>query len=233
MLDSRDCYVCGETAHIRRYCPKQSYRTPIVRGRGGHGRGLHFGGRGGQGNGGHQISRGGGQDEGTAAQHGRGNGQTGDRAHCYAFPGRSEAETSDAVITGNLLVCDCMASVLFDPRSTFSYVSSSFATGLDLYCDLLDMPICVSTPVGVSVIVEKVYRSCLVTFVGSNTYVDLIILEMVDFDVILGMTWLSPNFAILDCNAKTVTLAKPGTDPLVWEGVLYFHSSSYHLFFSC
>ena len=36
--------------------------------------------------------------------------------------------------------------------------------------------------------------------------------------VILGMTWLSPNFAILDCNAKTVTLAKPGTDPLVWEG---------------
>ena len=42
--------------------------------------------------------------------------------------------------------------------------------------------------------------------------------EMDDFDVILGMTWLSPQFAILDCNAKTVTLAKPGTDPLVWEG---------------
>ena len=80
------------------------------------------------------------------------------------------------------------------------------------------MPSRVSTPVGESVIVEKLYRSCLVTFVGSNTHVDLVILEMVDFDVILGMTWLSPNFAILDCNAKTVTLAKPGTDPLVWEG---------------
>ena len=56
------------------------------------------------------------------------------------------------------------------------------------------------------------------TFVENNTHVDLIILEMVDFDVILGMTWISPNFAILDCNAKTVTLTKPGTDPLVWEG---------------
>ena len=77
------------------------------------------------------------------------------------------------------------------------------------------MPISVSTPVGESVVVEKVYRSSLVTFVGSNTYVDLIILKMVDFDVILGMTWLSPNFAILNCNAKTVTLAKLGTDPLV------------------
>ena len=81
-------------------------------------------------------------------------------------------ETSDAVITGNLLVCACMAFVLFDPRSTFSYVSSSFATGLNLHCELLDMPIRVSTPLGESVIVEKVYRSCLVTFVGSNTHIE-------------------------------------------------------------
>ena len=109
-------------------------------------------------------------------QHGRGNGQIGDRAHCYAFLGRSEAETSDVVITGNLLVCDCMASVLFDPGSTFSYVSSSFATGLNLHCKLLDMPIRVSTPVGEYVIVENVYRYCLVTIMGSNTHVDFVIL---------------------------------------------------------
>ena len=112
----------------------------------------------------------------NAAQPGRGNRQTGDRAHCYAFPGRSEAETSDAVITGNLLVGDCMASVLFDPGSTFSYVSFSFATGLKLNCELLDMPIRVSTPGAESMIVEKVYRSCPVTFMESNTYVDLVIL---------------------------------------------------------
>ncbi|XP_069143439.1 uncharacterized protein [Solanum lycopersicum] len=172
----------------------------------------------GQGNGGHQISRGGEQAGATAAQHGGGNGQTDNRAHCYSFPGKPEVEPSDVVIIGNLLVCDCMASVLFNPGSIFSYVYYSFDTSLDLYCDLLDMPICVSTLVGESVIVEKVYRSCLVTFVGSNTHVDLIILEMVDFDVILGMTWLSLNIAILDCNAKIVTLAKPGKDPLVWEG---------------
>ena len=210
-----------------------SYRPLVVSGRGGYGRSLHSGGRGGKGNVGHHFSRGGGQLGTTAAQLGRGNGQTGDRAHGYAFPGRSEAETSDVVIIGNLLVCDCMASVLFDPGSTFSYVSSSFATGLDLYCDLLDMPIRVSTPLGESVIVEKVYRYCLVTFVGSSNNVALIILEMVDFDVILGMTWLSPNFAIIDCNAKTVTLAKPGTDPLVWEGDYIYPPSSYYLFFSC
>ena len=45
-----------------------------------------------------------------------------------------------------------------------SFKSSAFANGLNLHCELLDIPIRVSTPVGESVIVEKVYRSCPVTF---------------------------------------------------------------------
>ena len=69
-----------------------------------------------------------------------------------------------------------MTFVLFDPSSTFSYVSSSFATGLNLHCELLDIPIRVSTPVDEYVIVENVYRYCLVTIMGSNTHVDLVIL---------------------------------------------------------
>ena len=138
----------GRLDTLRGSVKKQSYRPPIVRGRGGHGRGRHPGGRGGRGNGGHQNGRGDGQTGATTAKHGRGNGQTNERAHCYAFPGRSEAETFDAVITDNLLICDCMDFVLFDPGSTFSYVSSSFATGLNLHCELLDMSIRVSTPVG-------------------------------------------------------------------------------------
>ena len=64
------------------------------------------------------------------------------------------------------------------------------------------------------------------TFVGSNTYVDLIILEIVDFDLSLGMTWLSPNFSILDCNAETLKSTKPGTDSLVWEGDYSFFGTS-------
>ena len=47
------------------------------------------------------------------------------------------------------------------------YVSSSFAIGLDLHFDLLDIPIRVSTHVGECMIVEKVW-SCLVTFLGEK-----------------------------------------------------------------
>ena len=85
---------------------KTKLQTSNVRGRAGHGTGRHSGGRGGRGNGGHQNGWGDGKTGAATAQHGRGNGQTSDRAHSYAFPRRTEAETSDAVITGNLLVCD-------------------------------------------------------------------------------------------------------------------------------
>ncbi|XP_070048979.1 uncharacterized protein [Nicotiana tomentosiformis] len=47
---------------------------------------------------------------------------------------------------------------------------------------------------------------------------------MVDFDVILGMGWLSPHYAILDCQAKTVTLAVPGVPRLERRGTLEYTS---------
>ena len=68
MLESWECYGCGDTGHMKRYCQKQSYRPPIVRGRVCYGRGRHSGGRGGRGNGGHQNGRGDGQTGTTAAK---------------------------------------------------------------------------------------------------------------------------------------------------------------------
>ena len=107
--------------------------------------------------------------------------------------------------------------MLFDPGSTFFYVSTYFAAKFDMICDSMTVPIRVSTPVGKPLVVDRVYRSCLVSLAGYDTWVDLIILGMVDFDVILGMDWLSPYHAVLDCNAKTVTLAMPGVPRVEWK----------------
>lgn len=57
---------------------------------------------------------------------------------------------------------------------------------------------------------DRVNRSYLVTLAGYETYVDIIILDMIDFDVTLGIDWLSLYRVILDCYAKIVTLAIPG-----------------------
>ncbi|XP_070057797.1 uncharacterized protein [Nicotiana tomentosiformis] len=43
---------------------------------------------------------------------------------------------------------------------------------------------------------------------------------MVYFDVILGMDWLSPYHALLDCHPKAVTLAMPELSRLEWKGTL-------------
>ncbi|XP_070020573.1 uncharacterized protein [Nicotiana sylvestris] len=78
---------------------------------------------------------------------------------------------------------------------------------------------------GDSIVVNRVYRLCMVIIGGLETHVDLILLDMVDFDVILGMDWLSPYHAILDCHAKTMTLALLGLPRLEWRGTLG-HSTS-------
>lgn len=59
-----------------------------------------------------------------------------------------------------------------------------------------------------------VHFSCYVLFIDVHTWVDLIILDMLDFDVILGITYLSLYHAILKFNVKIVTLEMPGMDNL-------------------
>ncbi|XP_070016981.1 uncharacterized protein [Nicotiana sylvestris] len=120
--------------------------------------------------------------------------------------------------SGTVSVCSRDASVLFDPRSTYSYVSSYFATYLVVPHDSLIAPVYVSILVGDYIVVDRVYRSCVVIIGGLETRVDLLLLDIVNFDIILGMDWLSPYHAILDCHAKIVTLALSGFPRLEWTG---------------
>ncbi|XP_070044885.1 uncharacterized protein [Nicotiana tomentosiformis] len=123
----------------------------------------------------------------------RGGGQTGGGqsggapTRFYAFPARPDVVASDAVITSIISVCGRDASVLFDPGSTYSYVSSLFAHFLDIPRESLGTPVYVSTHMGDSVVVDQIYRSCVLTFCGYETREDLLLLDMTDYEFILGM----------------------------------------------
>ena len=56
--------------------------------------------------------------------------------------------------------------------------------------------------------------------IGYDTHADLKVLEMIDFDVILGMDWLSSYHSILNCHNKTITLAMLGIPKVKWRGSL-------------
>ena len=55
---------------------------------------------------------------------------------------------------------------------------------------------------------------------------DLVALEMRDFDVVLGMDWLSRHRATLDCYKKEVKLHRPGKLEVKFRGIRRELSSS-------
>ena len=99
-------------------------------------------------------------------------------------------------------------------------MSTYFSPSLDILCESLDLSIRVSTLVGDSVDVDWVYRLCTVTLMWYDTHAHLKVLYMIDFDVILSMDWLYYYHAILNCHAKTITLAMPGIPIVEWRVLL-------------
>lgn len=57
-----------------------------------------------------------------------------------------------------------------------------------MVCNMLDSPVYVSTLIEDYHVVTQLYCACSVMFMGFQTWVDLVILDMFDFDIILGMT---------------------------------------------
>ena len=51
-------------------------------------------------------------------------------------------------------------------------------------------------------LLQRVYRNYPIIFPNKVTYVELVELDMFDFDVILGMDWLNACFASIDCRTR-------------------------------
>lgn len=69
------------------------------------------------------------------------------------------------VITTNMVpVCYFLASILFGPGFSYSYMSTYFTFGIDIMCEPFAKPIYVYTPVGELLVVNRVYEGLCCDF---------------------------------------------------------------------
>ena len=126
-----------------------------------------------------------------------------------------DADAAGNVVEGTLFVCGVEAKILFDPRSTHSFLSPMFAKLIDVPASELEFILTVTKPVGKQVECSTYYPSCTVKIDGVTFPADLILLDIPDFDVISGMDWLSDQHATMDCFNKTISFKLDGTSSKV------------------
>ena len=105
---------------------------------------------------------------------------------------------------------------LLDPGTSLSFLTPYVANQFEILPEKLCEPFCVSTPVRESILAEKVYLDCTISINHKSTMVDLIELEMVDFDVILSMNWLHACYASIDCRTLVVKFQIPNEPVIEW-----------------
>ena len=77
----------------------------------------------------------------------------------------------------------------------------------------------VTSPLGHSVRVNRVYKNCPLVVYGREFSVDLIALPFHEFDLIFGMDWLSKHRAITDCDKKTIVLKCSDLSEVIVNGI--------------
>ncbi|XP_070047223.1 uncharacterized protein [Nicotiana tomentosiformis] len=119
---------------------------------------------------------------------------------------------------GILTICSHDAYALIDPGSNLSYITPFVVGKFGIVPEILNDPFVVSTLVGEPIIARRVYRGCTVTVCSRQTTADLVELEMMDFDAIIGMDWLEACYATIDCCAKIARFHFSGELVLEWVG---------------
>jgi len=107
--------------------------------------------------------------------------------------------------------------VLFDPGATLSFIAKRIVTKLRKGVEIVKKGFVIGTPMGNMIETNIVYVDVGVSLSRYETQVDLIPLELHDFDIILGMDWLSKYKALIDCYAKTVTFQTLEGERMIFE----------------
>ena len=75
-----------------------------------------------------------------------------------------------------------------------------------------------SSPQGIRARISMICRGCKLEISGTLLTVDLRIMDMSEFDVILGMDWLTAYRVVIDCKRRRVTAYMQNGTRVVFQG---------------
>ena len=130
----------------------------------------------------------------------------------------SDASASRIVVIYQISSSATTYYVLFDSGDSHSFVSTRVIDKLCMPVSELARAFLVKIPNGELIVSRKEIRALPIVVEGREFYVNLIELEIDDFDFILCMDMLSKYKATIDCHRRKVTFAPEGETPFVLVG---------------
>ncbi|KAA3487699.1 Gag-Pol polyprotein [Gossypium australe] len=119
-------------------------------------------------------------------------------ARTYVICAREDASSPDVII-GTFSLFNTNVIALIDPGSTHSYVCENLVSSKTFPIEYTKFVIKVSNPLGKYVLVDKVCKNYPLMIRGYCFSANLTLIPFDEFDIILGMDWLTLHDAVVNC----------------------------------
>ena len=130
-----------------------------------------------------------------------------------------EDQDAPEVIAGIFSLYDIKMHALINPGSTHSYVCIKHVFNKIPAVEQLSYDMHVTSPLGHNISVNSVYRNCPIVIQAREFLIDKIPLPFREFNLIMGMDWLSKHRAIIDCGQKTIVLRCSNQTEVIVQGI--------------
>ena len=108
--------------------------------------------------------------------------------------------------------------MLFDSGASHSFIAASVVIELGLEVEALEEPLYVSSPLGIKARIWMICRSFELEISGILLTVDLRVVDILEFDVILRMDWLTDYRVVINCERIRVTAYTQDGTRVVFRG---------------